>query len=382
MSGGSSDVVIVGAGVAGAALATVLARRGVRVALVDRAASCAPCFKAEKIEPDQADRLRELGLFDDVRSVFTPIRSVASAWRGRVLQRVELEQYGLDYWELANALRAQLPEAVTMHVQRVGAVEPDRERPCVRLADGSALEGRLVVLACGVAPTLVRSLGIERRVIRDGHSMAFGFDVDLERPPREFDSLTCYADRVSSRLDYVTLFPIGSRWRANLFGYVGPRDPATRALSRTPDEALREYFPRLSRQVGRCTATSRVEAQVIDLYTVPGPVRDGLLLVGDAHQSVCPATGTGLSKVLTDVLVAAERIPRWLETPGMVASKLRDYYEDARKRSCDEQSLTWAEHRRNISTRTSLRWRIHRLRTYLAMAWGGGEGDTGADGMM
>jgi len=366
------DVVVVGAGVAGAALATALARTGLRIALVDRSPRCRPCFKAEKVEPDQADLLRELGLFAGVRPVLTPIRSIDVAWRGRVLDTLPIEQYGVDYWELANALRAQVPPGVVVRVGAVRGVEFGPAWQRAILADGSALEARLVVLACGTSPSLAKAVGIEHRPIRAGHSLAFGFDIEVERSRGAADSLTYHSERTSSRLDFLTLFPIGKRVRANLFTYLSPSDPAARAWLQHPDEALCQSFPRLRGLVRRISVTSRVEAQVIDLYTVPGPVRDGVLLVGDAHQSVCPATGTGLSKVLTDVRCASERIPAWLGGSGPSAAALAGYYEDARKRACDTQSLEWAEHRRNFSTRTSLRWRIHRARTWLGLALGRG----------
>lgn len=59
-----ADVVIVGAGLAGASAATVLARKGVRVMLIDSRQTYPACFKAEKIEPDQAELFRKFGLID------------------------------------------------------------------------------------------------------------------------------------------------------------------------------------------------------------------------------------------------------------------------------------------------------------------------------
>ena len=147
-----------------------------------------------------------------------------------------------------------------------------------------------------------------------------------------------------------------------------PGDPAARALLRRPDEALREAFPRLASLLERCAVAGKVEAQWIDLYRAAGPARAGLLLLGDAYQSVCPATGTGLSKVWTDVLAASERIPAWLAAGRAGPEQIAEYYADARKRACDEKSLGWAEYRRDVSTRSSLRWRLHRARHYLTLA--------------
>jgi 2-polyprenyl-6-methoxyphenol hydroxylase-like FAD-dependent oxidoreductase len=71
------DVLIVGAGLAGAAAAAVLGRLGLRVALVDPRLVSPPVFKAEKIEPDQADLLRCLGLMEQVERRAAPILEAA-----------------------------------------------------------------------------------------------------------------------------------------------------------------------------------------------------------------------------------------------------------------------------------------------------------------
>lgn len=357
------DAVVVGAGMAGACAAFRLAQLGLAVALVDREARCAPCFKAEKVEPDQAERLRELGLFDVVRPTLTPIPSIASGHAGRVLAVAEIEQYGVDYWDLVNAVRAAMPAAVETRIARVEQIELADDRPRVSLADGSVLEGRIVVLASGTSPALASGLGLRYRDVRRPHSLAFGFDVEPECPPTQWASLTYSGEQVESRLDYLTLFPIGARWRANLFTYIEPAGATMRAILRSPTEAIAAGFPRLERLVGRVAARGRVEAQKIDLYQQESPPRSGLVTLGDAYQSVCPATGTGLSKVLTDVVALCDHLPRWLATPGMGAEKIATYYADARKRTTDQQSLDWAEHRRNFATRTDLRWRIHRARS-------------------
>jgi flavin-dependent dehydrogenase len=62
------DVVIVGARCAGASLATLLARRGHRVALVDRAAFPSDTISSHFLWPQGAARLASWGLLDDLRS--------------------------------------------------------------------------------------------------------------------------------------------------------------------------------------------------------------------------------------------------------------------------------------------------------------------------
>src|SRR5215470_20269206 len=102
------DVLIVGAGLCGAALAAILGRRGLTCAIVDPRGKYPPAFKAEKIEPEQADLFRKIDLFEVVRPHATRIHSVKSARSGHVLCTVELEKYGIFYDDMVNAVRGAI----------------------------------------------------------------------------------------------------------------------------------------------------------------------------------------------------------------------------------------------------------------------------------
>jgi 2-polyprenyl-6-methoxyphenol hydroxylase-like FAD-dependent oxidoreductase len=363
LGAGGADVAIVGAGLAGASAASVLARAGLRVALLDPRDDCAPTFKAEKIEPDQAELLRRFGLLDGVTPATARIRAIEVV-RGRtVLPTLHIEQYGVAYQDLVNAVRAQLPAQVAFQRGRVSAIELGPERQRVRTAQGACVEARLVVLACGTGARLHEGLGLRKRMIRAGHSICAGFTIaPLGRPAFSFESLTYHARLPRGGVDYVTLFLIRKSMRVNLFAYWAARDPWVRALSAAPAGTLERLFPQLSQVAGPFAVTSKVEIVPIDLYEVEDPVRAGLVCIGDAYQSVCPATGTGLSKVLNDVDVLRRHAPAWLATPGMDAAKIAQFYADPQKRESDARSLSYALYRRRYATERSWRMSVHRGR--------------------
>jgi len=370
------DCVIVGAGLAGAAAAVVMGRDGVRVAIVDPRTSCLPTFKAEKIEPDQVELLHRLGLADGVLSRAARIRSIQEAHGGRVLRTVPIEQYGMSYQDIVNSVRDQLPSTVEQRVARATQVEETAgcsERQTITLDSGESISARLLVLAAGVGGTLHSRLRIERRMIRASHSVTTGFDIArVDGKPFPFEALTYWADSLEGALDYITLFLLPGRMRVNLFSYLAPTHPWFRQLARQPRATLDRAIPGATALIGDWTVASKVESHAIALYHVDPPGRDGVVLIGDASQSVCPATGTGLSKVLTDVEVLCRTwLPKWLATPGMQASKIAEYYADERKIAVDRDSLANAEYRRRFSTDDSWRWRIHRQRSYLEMRWSG-----------
>ncbi len=369
----SFDVVIIGAGLAGASSAVVLGHRGHRVALVDPNLECAPVFKAEKIEPDQADLFRTLRLMDGILPHAVRVHAVQEAHRGRVMRTVPIEQYGVFYQDMVNAVRRQVPARVDQRVARAERIDCVPAVQTVHLSNGESLTTRLVVVSSGTGGKLHDSLNVTRRVVRDRHSLCSGWDVArVDDAPFPFESLTYFADSIRDRIDYITFFPIPGRMRVNLFSYHEPKDPWVRALSDDPRGHLERTMARLSPVGGDWRATSKVENVPIELYVADPPSRDGVVLIGDACQSVCPATGTGLSKVLTDVhQLCVTHLPGWLATEGMSASKIASFYQDSVKTACDRHSLETAEYQRNFGTARSFRWWVQRRKSFLRLALNG-----------
>lgn len=360
------DVVIVGAGLAGASAAAVLSRKGVRVVLVDSRETYPACFKAEKIEPDQAELFRKFGLLENLLSFTGRIHEVMRARGGRMLPALSLEQYGIFYQDMVNGVRAQLPSSVTWKPDRVRDISPGPDVSRVTLMGGETLATRLVVLACGTGGNLHAGLGLRKRMISEGHSLSLGFNLArADGNPFPFEAFTYYPEGFATRVAFLTLFPIRDVMRANFFTYRSPGEVWVRRFAKGPEEMLVQSLPKLAQFTGPFRITSRIEMGPADLYRVEDHIRPGLVLLGDAYQSVCPTTGTGVSKVLTDVDVLCDRVPEWLATPGMGVEKIARYYTDPRKEACDVQSLRGAAYCRRLSTESSLRWRMYRELMYL-----------------
>ncbi len=371
--GDECDVCIIGAGLAGASLAWALGRAGVRVTIIDARASCPACFKAEKIEPDQAALLRDLDLYPIVSAIAASIRGVDVARGGRAIDHVSISQLGAPYHDMANAVRAALPLNVCCRQGRVVETRLTDERQTVTMADGASTTARLVVLATGAGGGLHDALGVTRQMLSDHHSVAFGFSIE-PRGPRSrfpFDAVTYLPESIRDAIDYLTLFAMPDGMRANLFAYLPARDARVRSIATAPHAELTHLMPGLERVIGPWRLATRVEVSATRLWRAVERGRAGLVLLGDAYQTACPSTGSGLSKVFTDVTVLAELIPRWLATRGLGSEKTRMYYDDARKVACDRASLAAAMYRRRLNTDRGLRMRLHRARIRAAMAWSG-----------
>ena len=109
--------------------------------------------------------------------------------------------------------------------------------------------------------------------------------------------------------------------------------------------------------MGDFTVPGFVQIRPVDLYVTKGYRQNGVVLVGDAFSSSCPAAGTGARKVLVDVeRLCNVHIPRWLATPGMGEAKIAAFYDDPVKQACDALSARKAFRLRSYSIDPALHW--------------------------
>jgi 2-polyprenyl-6-methoxyphenol hydroxylase-like FAD-dependent oxidoreductase len=363
----AAQIVVVGGGLAGTLAAVVLARAGHDVALIDLHALYPPDFRAEQLVGGQIDLLRGLGVLEGLVGSVAPAGCAVDARFGRVVGREESAHYGLRYEAMVKAARAMLPPSVRFLIGRVTDVRAEAGRQVVALASGEIVRTRLVVMATGPGRALSRKLGIGRRIIREHHSLAVGFDIE-PGPGRSYDCpvLVYHGERVRDRIDYLSVFPLGEGMRANLFAYWLLRDERTEAMRKLPAETLAAALPGLRAFLGEFRAIGSVQVRTNHLHAAEDYRRDGIVLIGDAFRMSCPAAGTGVDRLLTDIdRLCNVHVPEWLASPGMDAAKIGRFYDDPVKRVCDAEAAHRAEYRRAAATEATLPWRLHRLHVQL-----------------
>lgn len=368
-----SDVVIVGGGIAGATAAAMLGRAGISTILVDRHSAPRPDFRCEKLEEGQITRLKRTGLAETIFAATTPSEQLWIARYGVVIDRRTDRQINARYEVMVEAMRGAIQAPATFQVGQVVDIALAASRQTITLDDGSVISARLVVLACGLSERLGHTLGLTRELLSPCHSVSVGFDMRPAGPAAfPFRALTWYPARSAQKIGYLTLFPIGQTTRANLFVYRQVQDPWLRALHEAPRETLQAALPGLERVSGPYEVSSAVRVRSADLYQARGVERAGIVLVGDAFATSCPAAGTGLDKVLTDVeRLCTVYIPRWLASPGMGADKIAAFYADPEKRACDAWSLERAYQARTAATGHSLRAQLRRRLVFISQLGAG-----------
>jgi 2-polyprenyl-6-methoxyphenol hydroxylase-like FAD-dependent oxidoreductase len=358
-----TDVAIVGGGLAGSTAAAMLGRAGIDAILIDPHTVYPPDLRCEKLDRTQVRVLNQTGLGEAVRRASTQTDQVWIARQeGRHIEKRPLDQYYFLYDTLVNTIRGEIPPTTTFLAGKVAAVatSPDRQR--LTLADGEEISARLIVMAIGLNAGLRHTLGMTREVVSPNHSITIGFDLKpVGRSRFAFPALTYYPARVEQHVAYLSLFPIGDTMHANFFVYRDMRDPWLKTMRHAPVEALHEALPGLADLIGPFEVIGDVKIRPVDLSVTTGHRQAGVVLVGDAFGTSCPAAGTGAGKAMTDVeRLCHVHIPAWLASAGMGVEKIAAFYDDPVKQASDAASTANAYYVRSIATDASLRWHARR----------------------
>jgi 2-polyprenyl-6-methoxyphenol hydroxylase-like FAD-dependent oxidoreductase len=364
---GAVDICIVGGGLAGSTAAAMLGRADYITVLVDPHQVYPPEFRCEKLDQAQVALLRKTGLADAVLPLATPDREVWIARFGPLVEKRPNDQRDILYDKLVNTIRAEIPSSVRVIHGKVTNIVTSSDLQTLSLLSGEEISARLVILANGLNIGLRRNLGIMREIVSECHSISVGFDVRAACRPRfDFNALTYYPERAGDQMAYLALFPIGSTMRANLFVYRNMHDPWLRELRQKPEQTMFAAMPGLRNITGDFEVITDVKIRPVDLYVSRGHLQSGVVLVGDAFATSCPAAGTGASKVFTDVeRLCNAYIPHWLASGGMGERKIAAFYADSSKIRCDTQSRDKAYYLRSLSTETQPSWRARRWIRYV-----------------
>jgi 2-polyprenyl-6-methoxyphenol hydroxylase-like FAD-dependent oxidoreductase len=363
-----TDIVVVGGGLAGSMAAAMLGRAGFEVALIDPHTVYPPDLRCEKLASRQVEILRRTGLADLVLPAATFDGACWVARFGRVVERRGGSQYGILYDNLVNTVRSTIPAGCAFIGGKVTAIANSRGRQIVTLSGGDEISARLVIIANGLNSGLRHALGMVREDVSKCHSITLAFDLKPSgRSSFDFRAMTYYPERAADRVAYITLFPVGPMMRANFMVYRDVNDPWLREMRERPEQAMLSVMPRLGKLIGGTEVVGPIKIRPADLYVTHGHLQPGIVLVGDAFATSCPAAGTGADKVFTDVeRLCNIHVPRWMASAGMGADKIADFYADPVKLACDRFSFQKAFSLRSVSIDEGMSWRANRWARFLA----------------
>ena len=313
------DVLVVGGGPAGSVAATVLARAGVRVCIVDRSAFPRDKLCGDTVNPGTLALLRRLRMASGIDACGLPVAgmrvtgergvAVEARYKEGIAGRALLRRH-LDWMLLQDAIAAGAQFEPSLTVRRA-LVEKDRVTGVQ--ASGHPFEGELrapvTIAADGRHSTLAFGLGLAWHPPRP-RRWAIGAYVEsgaVTSPPLDLGEMHVRADR------YVGIAPVpGGLTNVCLVKPWQPGDPAlgdprtTLAQELSRDAALRERFAG-ARLAGAPVVLGPLAVDVSDVAF------DGLLLAGDAAGFIDPMTGDGLRFAVRGAELAAHAALQALE---------------------------------------------------------------------
>lgn len=303
---GRYDVIIVGARVAGAATAMLLARRGVRVLLVDRSSYGSDTLSTHALMRPALVQLDRWGLLDAViASGAPPIRRTVFHYPGQRVT-VDIEPLYAPRRTVLDRILVDAAIAAGAEVRFGTAVEElqrdDSGRVCGIVGPHVSERAELVVGADGIRSLVALRAGAPKtREARSSAAAVYAYFSRVDAEGYEW----VYGDRVSAGIiptndAEVCVFAAGSedRFREQGRWEIGRGFTRTLAMA-SPALALRVMH-------GHRTARFRGFGGVRGYYRKPfGP---GWALVGDAGYFRDPITTSGISDAFRDAELLARAI--------------------------------------------------------------------------
>ena len=321
------DVVIVGAGIAGSALAAALLGQGIRVALVE----------ARPLEPAPLPRVLDLAQFDPRVSALTPL-SIAfldeigawdaiadyrncpyghmTVWDADGTATIDFDAAEVDAGSLGTIVENRaITNALLERLQHAGETRllaPASLASCeavagdgvsLTLEDGAELEADLLVAADGALSRVRELMGFRTREWDYGHR-AIVTTVALEHPHQD-TAWQCFMPTGP-----LALLPLPSSEDTHYCSIVwSQQDEAAEALLALDDAAVCEALGRASEfRLGRVLDTAARFAFPLRQRHAVDYVMPGVALVGDAAHTIHPLAGQGINLGLSDVAALAGEI--------------------------------------------------------------------------
>jgi 2-polyprenyl-6-methoxyphenol hydroxylase-like FAD-dependent oxidoreductase len=319
----TTDCSIVGAGPAGAVLALLLARQGIRVTLLEAHTDFDRDFRGDALQPAALDLIAQMGLarqlsdlalsthavfpihtaeqtlpFLDVSGLRSPYPFIAMVPQARFLELVVAEAETLPTFERVMGARV---EALLHNAD--GAVSGVRYQ---KDNTQHTLTAQLVVAADG---RFSRVRGLAHLAPR---RQAAPFDLLWFRLPRR------PTDRGGGvyvgRGGWLVLLNRDTEWQIALSlpkgGYAHLRSGPLSRLQ----ETLADCVPWLADRAGALTDWNQTSLLSIEVNRLPRWYAPGLLLIGDAAHTMSPVAGVGITLAIQDAAVAANVLaPRFAQ---------------------------------------------------------------------
>ncbi|HEY1724717.1 MAG TPA: NAD(P)/FAD-dependent oxidoreductase [Steroidobacteraceae bacterium] len=342
MADAATEVLVIGGGPAGSTIATLLARRGRQVTLIEKQRH--PRFHiGESLLPANLPLLEELGVAEQVRAIGMQKLGAefishsdgreqdfrfCDAWDKSMPYAYHVRRSEFDQILLRNAAAAGASviegcraRAVTLPVPGGAQREAQVQTEC---DDGStpSWRARFLIDASGRDTFLANHLGAKRRNRRHNSAALFAHFSGGQRHEGE-------------RAGHISIYWFEHGW----FWFIPLHDGISSVgavvwpyylKSRTT--SVKEFFldtiercPPLAQRLQQATLTTEVEATGNYAYSATHTHGDGYLLLGDAYAFVDPVFSTGVMLAMISAFAGADAVDTCLRTPERTSAALHSF---------------------------------------------------------
>jgi geranylgeranyl reductase family protein len=340
MSVTERDVIVVGAGPAGATAATALAQKGYDVLLLDRHQFPRDKACGDAVPAGAIELLWRLGMREKIekaveRGELYPLEGMLLVSpRGHELHaKFQHGKHGSDSYV---APRIYFDALIQEHAVASGAefCQAQAKAPIVEngkvvgmqvQANGRThdLRARLVIGADGVTSVVARNLRPKNEQHEDGHrAVAMRAYIDIEELPKEVE-FYLYKDILPG---YAWIFPVGKS-KANIG--LGIRLDHFRKKKYNLEQMLQDFLqrPEIKKRLLNGGQLRDVATWQLNFGSQKhmDHVFDGAILVGDAAGFINPLTGGGIHNALVSAELAGQIADEALQANDISRSKMQVY---------------------------------------------------------
>lgn len=336
------DVLIVGAGPAGSALAYFLASNNISVQLVDKAEFPRDKTCGDGLSPRALHVLQKMGLFESIKNTGSKIRHIAFfSPNGNQITipipvcknlpdfSIVLPRYTFD-----DMLRVHAIAAGANFVSQVNVLDVIRDGDVITGVRANTPNGpvefraRLTILATGAAYSLLERANLLKHT------------PDFSRAARAYyEGVDGLSDMIEFHYDSVPLpgygwvFPTSST-SANIgAGYYLP--PKTKPTKSSPRQVMDEFIvnPRITQMLANAQAISPIKGYLLRFDFPQSQIAfPGLCLVGEACGLVNPLTGEGIDYALESAELAAKILMQAIRQNESPYQTMQKYFAHFHKR--------------------------------------------------
>lgn len=339
----SADVLVIGGGPAGSTVAALLADRGYRVTLVEKARH--PRFHiGESLLPANMPLLEKMGVADEVAAMGMEKWGIefvspwhenrttlefGQAWDKSMPMAYQVRRSDFDHILIRNAARRGARVIEGCRVQDVAFRDPGQGAVVTTRDEQGAVEqheARIVIDASGRDTFLANKLGVKEKNKAHNSSALFGHFKNAERLPGRLEG-------------NITIFWFDHGW----FWFIPLADGATSVgavcwpyylKTRPKDRSVSDFFldtialcPPLAERLKDARLIGQAEATGNYSYQCSSARGPDHLMLGDAFAFVDPVFSSGVYLAMHSAFVGADLVDARLSHPAKVAAAEKRFDE-------------------------------------------------------